>query len=132
MMAWRTGRRSTEHPCRGQLLPHRQPGEGDGFRKGLNPSSYELLRLILRGVRQRAFVVRRQAVAPKRVDMTGNIDLRNFAVRSRGKIRHHVALKRQYLPILFRCPVPRLPGLPLAEKGSQPEYVGLISGRRAS
>jgi hypothetical protein len=91
-----------------------------------------LLRLILRGVRQRAFAVCRQAVAPKRVDMSGNINLRNLAVRSRGKIRHHVALKRQYLPILFRCPVPRFPGLPLAEKGPQPEYVGLISGGRAS
>jgi hypothetical protein len=64
--------------------------------------------------------------------MSGNINLRNLAVRSRGKIRHHVALNRQYLPILFRCPVPRLPGLPLAEKGPQAEYVGLICGRRAS
>ena len=91
-----------------------------------------LLRLILRGVRQRAFAVCRQAVAPKRVDMSGNINLRNLVVRSRGKKRRHVALKRQYLPILFRCPVPRLPGLPLAEKGPQPEYAGLISGRRAS
>ena len=54
-----------------------------------------LLRLILRGVRQRAFVVCRQAVAPERVDMSGNINLRNLAVRSRGKKRHHVALNRQ-------------------------------------
>jgi hypothetical protein len=54
-----------------------------------------LLRWILRGVRQRAFVVCRQAVAPKRVDMSGNINLRNLAVRTRGKKRHHVALNRQ-------------------------------------
>ena len=91
-----------------------------------------LLRLILRGMRQRAFAVCRQAVAPKRVDMSGNINLRTLAVRSRGKIRHHVALNRQYLPILFRCPVSRLPGLPLTENGPRPEYVRLISGRRAS
>ena len=64
--------------------------------------------------------------------MSGNINLRNLAVRSRGKIRHHVALNRQYLPVLFRCPVRRLPGLPLTEKGPQPEYGGSISGRRAS
>ena len=37
-----------------------------------------------------------------------------------------------YLPILFRCPARRFPGLPLTEKGPQPEYVGSISGRRAS
>jgi hypothetical protein len=64
--------------------------------------------------------------------MSGNINLRNLVLRSRGKIRHHVALNRQYLPILFRCPVLDCRGLPLTENGPQPEYVGLISGRRAS
>jgi hypothetical protein len=59
--------------------------------------------------------------------MSGNINLRTLAVHPRGKIRRRVALNRQYLPILFRCPVPRLPGLPLTEKGPQPEYVGSIS-----
>jgi hypothetical protein len=59
--------------------------------------------------------------------MSGNINLRNLAVHPRGKMRHRVALNRQYLPILFRCPARRLPGLPLTETGPQPEYVGSIS-----
>jgi hypothetical protein len=63
--------------------------------------------------------------------MSGNINLRNLAIHPRGKIRHRVALNRQNLPILFRRPVRRLPGLLLTVKGPQPEYVGSISGRRA-
>jgi|SRR5450432_3200527 hypothetical protein len=57
--------------------------------------------------------------------MSGNINFRTLAVHPRGKIRRRVALNRQYLPILFRCPV--FPSLPFTEKGPQPEYVGSIS-----
>jgi hypothetical protein len=71
-------------------------------------------------------------VAPKLVDMSGNINLRNLTIRARGKIRHCVALNRQNLPILFRRPVRRLAGLLLTVKRPQPEYVGSISGRSAS